>query len=72
MYTLVPMVAVAAVTAWAMVFNLIDYYANFEALWLLSISGTLILALDIWILLEGWKALRAAQPAARTQLERAV
>jgi carbon starvation protein len=58
--TLIPMVAIAAVTAWAMVGNLFDYYANFEELWLLSLSGTLILALDIWILLEGFRTLRQA------------
>ena len=56
--TLIPMVAIAAVTAWAMVGNLVDYYANFEELWLLSLSGTLILALDIWILFEGFRTLR--------------
>ena len=55
------MIAVSAVTAWAMVGNLFDYYADFETLWLLSISGTLILALDIWVLLEGFKILRDAQ-----------
>jgi carbon starvation protein len=60
LYTLIPMVAVATVTAWAMVGNLFEYYANFEELWLLSLSGTLILALDIWILLEGWRTLRQA------------
>ncbi|HEB90959.1 MAG TPA: carbon starvation protein A [Deltaproteobacteria bacterium] len=63
LYTLIPMLAVAAVTAWAMVGNLLDYYANFEELWLLSLSGTLILALDIWILLEGLQTLRQARPA---------
>ena len=56
--TLIPMVAIATVTAWAMLGNLVDYYANFEELWLLSLSGTLILALDIWILLEGFRTLR--------------
>lgn len=66
LYTLVPMVAVAGVTAWAMVGNLIDYYANFETLWLLSLSGTLILALDVWILLEGFRVLREAGPSAAT------
>jgi carbon starvation protein len=60
---LVPMLGVAAVTAWAMVGNLIGYYANFEQLWLLSISGTLILALDVWILLEGLRCLHAARAA---------
>ena len=60
LYTLIPMLAVSLVTAWAMVGNLFDYYANFEELWLLSLSGTLILALDIWILLEGFRTLRQA------------
>jgi hypothetical protein len=55
------MVVVAVATAWAMIGNLIDYYANFEELWLVSLSGTLILALDIWILLEGFRALRDAR-----------
>lgn len=62
-YTLVPMLAVSAVTAWAMLGNLLDYYAHFEALWLLSLSGTLILALDLWILFEGLRILGAARPA---------
>ena len=52
------MVAVTLVTAWAMVGNLFAYYANFEELWLLSLSGTLILALDIWIMLEGFRVFR--------------
>jgi carbon starvation protein len=59
-YTLVPMIAVSVVTAWAMIGNLIDYYSNFQELWLLSLAGTLILALDIWILLEGLRSLRGA------------
>jgi len=59
-YTLVPMLAVAGVTAWAMAGNLFDYYVRFEELWLLSISGTLILALDLWILCEGLHLLRLA------------
>jgi carbon starvation protein len=61
-YTLVPMVAVSLVTAWAMAGNLLDYYADFESLWLLALSGTLILALDIWILFEGMQILWNAEP----------
>jgi carbon starvation protein len=52
-YTLVPMLLVSVLTAWAMLGNLAGYYANFEAQWLLALSGTLILALDAWITLEG-------------------
>ena len=65
-YTMVPMILVAAVTAWAMVGNLIDYYDNFESLWLLSLSGTLILALDVWILLEGFQVLRETRRGSST------
>jgi len=52
-YTLVPMLAVSGVTGWAMVVNLLGYYADFAELWLLALSGTVILALDVWITLEG-------------------
>jgi carbon starvation protein len=52
-YTLLPMLAVGSVTAWAMAGNLVGYYGNFEELWLLALSGTLILALDVWITIEG-------------------
>ncbi len=52
-YTAVPMFLVAGVTAWAMAGELVGYYANFEQLWLLAVSGTLILALDVWIMFEG-------------------
>jgi carbon starvation protein len=52
-YTIVPMLAVTGVTAWAMMGNLVQYYASFSELWLLALAGTLILALDVWITLEG-------------------
>jgi len=52
-YTLVPMALVASVTIWAMIGNLVQYYGDFERLWLLALSGGLILVLDVWILIEG-------------------
>ncbi len=52
-YTLVPMALVGSVTLWAMTGNLIRYYGEFERLWLLAISGSVILVLDVWILIEG-------------------
>ncbi|MFP6654084.1 MAG: carbon starvation CstA family protein, partial [Myxococcota bacterium] len=58
LFTLIPMVLVSLVTAWAMIENLFNYYANFEEYWLLSLSGTLILALDVWILFEGFRILQ--------------
>ncbi len=57
-YTLVPMVAVAAATVWAMAGNVVGYFADFERQWLLALSGTVILALDVWVILEGVRALR--------------
>lgn len=56
-YSVVPMLLVSSVTAWAMVGNLFEYYADFGQLWLLALSGTLVLALDIWILFEGIRML---------------
>ena len=56
-YTLVPMILIGAVTVFAMAGNLIDYFANFEELWLLAIVGSVILVLDIWVILEGIHAL---------------
>jgi carbon starvation protein len=64
LYTFVPMLAVSLVTAWAMIGNLVEYYASFETLWLLSLSGTLILALDLWILFEGLRILHATTATA--------
>jgi len=60
-YTLIPMLLVGAVTLWAMAGNLVDYFGNFEELWLLAISGSVILALDVWIILEGLSTLMAAR-----------
>ncbi|MGH0035451.1 MAG: carbon starvation CstA family protein [Myxococcota bacterium] len=56
-YTMVPMIFVAAATLWAMTGNVLGYFANFEELWLLAISGTIILALDVWVILEGLRVL---------------
>jgi carbon starvation protein len=61
-YTLVPMALVASVTVWAMVGNLVKYFGDFEQLWLLAISGSLILVFDIWIVIEGVRLLLAPSP----------
>ena len=60
-YTLFPMIFVGAATLWAMTGNVVGYYAHFEQQWLLAISGSVILALDVWLIFEGVHALR--QPA---------
>ncbi len=66
-YTIVPMLFVTTATAFAMVGNLINYYADFGSLWLLALSGTLILALDVWITLEGLKMLVAERSQLRAR-----
>jgi len=60
-YTLVPMIAVGSVTAWAMAANVVDYFADFQSLWLLALSGSAILVLDVWVTLEGLRILLAAR-----------
>jgi len=60
-YTLVPMILIGGVTVFAMAGNLIDYFANFEELWLLAIVGSIVLVLDIWVILEGMKALSSTK-----------
>jgi len=62
LYTLVPMIAVGGVTALAMAANVVDYFRDFRELWLLALSGSLVLILDIWITLEGFRVLMSARP----------
>jgi carbon starvation protein len=61
LYTLLPMIAVALVTLVAMLGNLIDYFANFSELWLLACIGSIVLVLDVWVILEGTRALMQAR-----------
>jgi len=56
-YTLVPMLAVVAATLVAMLGELRGYYAEFTERWLLAGMGTIILAADVWVLLEGGRML---------------
>ena len=60
-YTLIPMALVGSVTIWAMLGNLVHYFGDFEQLWLLAISGSLILVFDVWILIEGARLLTGSQ-----------
>ncbi len=71
-YTLIPMALVGSVTIWAMLGNLVHYFGDFEQLWLLAISGSLILVFDVWILIEGARLLMGSQrELASDQSERA-
>ena len=62
-YTLVPMALVASVTVWAMIGNLVKYFADWQQLWLLAVNGSVILVLDIWILLVAIRLLVHTPPA---------
>jgi carbon starvation protein len=57
LYTLAPMILVAGATVASMAVNLVEYVE--QGLWLLFGIGTLILALDVWVILEGARVLLA-------------
>jgi carbon starvation protein len=65
-YTLVPMIFVGLATVFAMLGVVRGYFAAFSEQWLLAMLGSLILALDLWVVGEGMRVLladRAARPA---------
>jgi carbon starvation protein len=61
-YTVVPMLFVGAATVIAMLGEVQGYFANFGEQWLLAATGTLILALDVWVMFEGLRVLAAGAP----------
>jgi carbon starvation protein len=64
-YTLVPMLLVGSATVLAMLGEVRGYYAAFGDRWLLAAMGTVILAADVWVLLEGLRLLaRTRAPSA--------
>jgi carbon starvation protein len=66
-YTLVPMLLVAAATVSAMISEVRGYFVDQN--WLLAAMGTLILACDIWVILEGTRVLVAARAFPRAAPE---
>ncbi|MDQ2076437.1 carbon starvation protein A [Marinimicrobium sp. ABcell2] len=66
-YTLVPFLLVATMTAWAMLYNLSTYLANGS--WMLLIMGGMIFALNIWLLLEGAVAARRLMRERRQEVQ---
>jgi len=67
LYTLAPMIFVAAATVASMLGEVGSYFAHFSERWLLALMGSAILALDLWILFTGLRVLlstRAVQPLA--------
>ena len=64
-YTLLPMLFVSAATIVAMLGEVHGYFLNFSDQWLLAGTGTLILALDVWVMFEGLKMLVQTPPPVR-------
>jgi len=62
-YTLAPMLFVGGATIIAMLGEVQSYFANFSEQWLLAGMGSLILALDLWVMFVGLKMLaRPSRP----------
>jgi carbon starvation protein len=56
-YTLIPMLFVGVATVASMLSEVRGYFAEFGDRWLLAIMGSLILALDLWVVFEGLRVL---------------
>jgi carbon starvation protein len=65
-YTLVPMVFVGLATVVAMLGEVQGYWASFSDQWLLALAGSTILVLDVWVMGEGIRVLRAESNGTRT------
>jgi carbon starvation protein len=64
-YTLVPMIFVGLATVTSMLGEVRAYFAAFSEQWLLALIGSLVLALDLWVIGEGVRVLvRDARPRA--------
>jgi carbon starvation protein len=63
LYTLVPMLLVAAATVSAMVGEVRGYFLTQN--WLLGLMGAIILACDVWVILEGLRLLTLTRPEQR-------
>lgn len=62
LYTLIPMVLVAAATVAAMLSEVGSYFTSHS--WLLAVMGTVILACDVWVIAEGMRVLLGEPTAA--------
>lgn len=56
-YTLVPMIGIALATLVSMSMEVIHYFQAFSERWLLAATGSAILILDIWVLIEGGRVM---------------
>ena len=57
-YTLAPMIVIGLATLVSMTSEVIGYFQAFSERWLLAATGSAILVLDVWVLLEGSRVLR--------------
>ena len=61
-FTLLPMWIVAGATLAAMISELAGYLAHWPEQWLLAVMGAMVLLCDLWVIFEGFRALRGARP----------
>jgi len=61
-FTLLPMWIVAGATLAAMISELAGYLAHWPEQWLLAVMGAIVLLCDLWVIFEGFRALRGARP----------
>ncbi len=60
-YTLIPMIFMIVMTGWGMIYNIITYFNTAD--WLLFVIGIIILLLEIWMIIEAFKAIRKSKKA---------
>ncbi|KPU26661.1 carbon starvation protein CstA [Caloranaerobacter sp. TR13] len=63
-YTLIPMIFMILMTGWGMVYNIIKYASNSD--WLLFIIGIIIMVLEIWMIIEAYKAIKKSKEIEET------
>ncbi len=63
LFTMIPMAFLLVMTTWAMIINLGTFFGAEQ--WMLLVLGALIFILEIWLLLEGWAAIKRVR-AGRT------
>ena len=56
-YTLAPMIVIGLATLVSMTSEVIGYFQAFSERWLLAATGSAILVLDVWVILEGGRVL---------------
>jgi carbon starvation protein len=61
-YTLIPMLLVGGATLVAMVGEVWSYWNHFSDQWLLAGIGSVVLAADVWVLIEGLRLLSGVPP----------